>query len=56
MKKKQSGSSARDKQVGRNVRHIPYLQINFSDIPESTDAERDVPGESGGLQVGWPNS
>lgn len=39
MKKKQSGSSARDKQVGRNVRHIPDSQINFSDIPESTDAE-----------------
>ena len=39
MKKKQSGSSARDKRVGRNVRHIPDSQINFSDIPESTDAE-----------------
>ena len=27
------------KRVGRNVRHIPDAQIDFSDIPEATDEE-----------------
>ena len=39
MKKKLSGSSALGKRVARNVRHMPDSQIDFSDIPESTDEE-----------------
>jgi uncharacterized DUF497 family protein/uncharacterized protein (DUF4415 family) len=39
MKRKRSGSSALVKRVGRNVRHTPDSQIDFSDIPESTDEE-----------------
>ena len=37
MKKKRSESSVLGKRVGRNVRHMPDSQIDFSDIPESTD-------------------
>ena len=39
MKKKRSGSSAQDRRVGRNVKHIPDSQIDFSDIPEATDEQ-----------------
>lgn len=39
MKKKRSGSSVLAKRVARNVRHMPDSQIDFSDIPESTDQE-----------------
>ena len=39
MRKKQSGSSARGKRVGENVKHMPDSQIDFSDIPEATDAQ-----------------
>ena len=39
MRRKRSASSARGKRVGRNVRPIPDSQIDFSDIPESTDEE-----------------
>ena len=39
MKRKRSGSSARGKRVAGNVRHTPDSQIDFSDIPESTDEE-----------------
>lgn len=39
MKKKPSGSSAQGKRVAKNVRHIADSQIDFSDIPEATDAE-----------------
>lgn len=39
MAKKQLGSSARDRQVGKSARPIPDSQIDFSDIPESTDEE-----------------
>lgn len=39
MKKKNSGSSARGRRVGGNVRPIPDSQIDFSDIPESTEEE-----------------
>jgi len=39
MKKKRFGSSAPDRRVGRNVKHMPDSQIDFSDIPEATDAE-----------------
>lgn len=39
MTKKQSGLSARGRQVGKNARPIPDSQIDFSDIPESTDEE-----------------
>lgn len=39
MAKKRSVSSAHARQAGKNARHIPDAQINFSDIPESTDEE-----------------
>ena len=39
MKKKRSESSVHGKRVARNVRHMPDSQIDFSDIPESTDEE-----------------
>ena len=39
MAKKRSVSSARGKRAAKSVRHIPDSQIDFSDIPESTDAE-----------------
>ena len=39
MKKKRSASSARDRRAGRSVRHIPDSQIDFSDMPETTDDE-----------------
>ncbi len=39
MTKKQFASSARDKRPARSAKHIPDREIDFSDIPESTDAE-----------------
>lgn len=36
MARNRSGSSARGKQVGKNVKLMPDSQIDFSDIPEST--------------------
>ena len=39
MAKKQYVSSARVKRVEKNVKHIPDSQIDFSDIPESSDEE-----------------
>ena len=39
MKKKRSESSVHGKRVARNVRHMPDSQVDFSDIPESTDEE-----------------
>ena len=39
MNKKNSGSSARVRRVGGSVKPIPDSQIDFSDIPESTEAE-----------------
>ncbi len=39
MKKQRSESSARDRRIARNVRHMPDSKIDFSDIPESTDEE-----------------
>lgn len=39
MAKKQSGSSVRGKRVAKKGKHIPDSKIDFSDIPESTDAE-----------------
>src|SRR5437016_14616126 len=39
MAKKRSASSARDKRTAKNVRHMPDAQIDYSDIPASTDAE-----------------
>ena len=38
MKKKRS-ESAPDKRAGGNVKPIPDSQIDFSDIPEATDAQ-----------------
>src|ERR687891_2892732 len=39
MAKRQSGSSVRGMQAAKNARRIPDSQIDFSDIPESTDDE-----------------
>ena len=39
MKKKRSGSSARDGRAARNAKPMLNRQIDFSDIPESTDEE-----------------
>jgi uncharacterized protein (DUF4415 family) len=39
MPKRRSGSSARGGRAVKNVRPIPDSQIDFSDIPESTDEE-----------------
>lgn len=39
MARKQSASSARAKPAARSARHIPGQEIDFSDIPESTDEE-----------------
>ena len=39
MTKKQSGSSARAARARKSAKHISADAIDFSDIPESTDAE-----------------
>jgi predicted DNA binding CopG/RHH family protein len=39
MKKKRSESSVRGRRVSESVKHMPDSQIDFSDIPEATDAE-----------------
>ena len=39
MKRKRSGSSVRGQRAGGNVKPIPDSQIDFSDIPESTEDE-----------------
>lgn len=39
MKKKPSGSSAPGRRAGKSAKHTPDAQIDFSDIPEATDAE-----------------
>ncbi|MFN2427910.1 MAG: BrnA antitoxin family protein [Candidatus Binatia bacterium] len=39
MTKKQLASSARAKPAAKSARHVPDRQIDFSDVPESTDEE-----------------
>ncbi|HKC95997.1 MAG TPA: BrnA antitoxin family protein [Nitrospira sp.] len=39
MNKKRFASTARGRRLAGSVRHIPDSQINFSAIPEATDAE-----------------
>lgn len=39
MGKKRLESSAHPRRAAKNARHIPDSQIDFSDIPESTDEE-----------------
>ena len=39
MAKKRPVSSAPARRIAKSVRHIPDSEIDFSDIPESTDAE-----------------
>src|SRR5947207_15469582 len=39
MARKQSASSARAKHPARSAKHIPDSEIDFSDVPESTDAD-----------------
>ena len=49
MAKKPSASSVLVKRVAKSARHIPDSRIDFSDIPESTDAEL-----KGARRVGRP--
>jgi predicted DNA binding CopG/RHH family protein len=39
MAPKQFASAARGRRAGKNEKHTPDSHIDFSDIPESTDAE-----------------
>ena len=39
MARKRSGSSAQDQRAGRSAGPMPDSEIDFSDIPESTDEE-----------------
>jgi len=39
MARKRSASSARGTRAAKSARHIPDRQIDFSDVPESTDEE-----------------
>jgi uncharacterized protein (DUF4415 family) len=39
MARKRSASSARGKQAAKNAKPMPDSRIDFSDVPESTDAE-----------------
>jgi uncharacterized protein (DUF4415 family) len=39
MIRNRSASSARDKRHAKSAKHIPDGEIDFSDVPESTDAE-----------------
>ncbi len=39
MKKKPSASSARARQRGKNVKHMPDSRLDLSDIPEATDEQ-----------------
>lgn len=51
MTKKRSASSAPARRRGKSVRHIPDSKIDFSDIPELTDAEL-----AGARRVGRPRT
>jgi len=39
MARRQSESSVRDRRTAKNVRHMPDEQLDYSDIPASTDEE-----------------
>ncbi len=39
MRRKQFASSAQGRRTGRSVKHIPDSQIDFSDIPATTDEQ-----------------
>lgn len=39
MAKRQSALSARGRRAAASARHMPDRKIDFSDVPESTDAE-----------------
>jgi len=54
MGKKQSGSSMRGRRAAKNARPIPDSAIDFSDIPESTDAELRRVRRVGRLKSGRP--
>lgn len=54
MKKKKLELSAQDKQVKKNVKHIPDYKIDFSDIPESTDDELKMARRVGRPKSGKP--
>jgi uncharacterized protein (DUF4415 family) len=51
MAKKQSASSAPAKRRAKSVKHISDREIDFSDIPESTDAEL-----TNAIRVGRPKT
>ncbi|MGH9784778.1 MAG: BrnA antitoxin family protein [Terriglobia bacterium] len=52
MARKQFASSVRGRQAAKSARHIPDRQIDFSDIPESTDAELKRAGRVGRPRTG----
>jgi predicted DNA binding CopG/RHH family protein len=54
MAKRQSGSSAQGTRAGKNARPIPDSQIDFSDIPESTDEELQRSRRVGRPRTGRP--
>lgn len=39
MKKKSSESSVQGKRAAKSAKHIPDLEIDFSDMPEATDEQ-----------------
>lgn len=51
MTKKQLASSARAKPAVKSARHMPDREIDFSDVPESTDEEL-----GGAKRVGRPKT
>jgi uncharacterized protein (DUF4415 family) len=54
MAKKRSASSARGRRVAKSGRPIPDSQIDFSDIPESTDEELSRARRVGRPKTGRP--
>ena len=54
MTKRRSGLSARATRGGKSAKLIPYRQIDFSDIPESTDEELQRARRVGRPKTGRP--
>jgi uncharacterized protein (DUF4415 family) len=54
MSKKQSASSARGKAIAKSAKHIPDSNIDYSDIPESTDEELKKARRVGRPAIGNP--
>ena len=54
MAKRRSGSSAQGTRAGKNAKPIPDSQIDFSDIPQSTDEELQRARRVGRPRTGRP--